>query len=595
MSTTKNLIKPTLLFYWRHAWRYPGKVWGLLLCAPLTLFFHQFLPPLLAANVIDKLSQGGITPNTVWHVLGADLFWFTASSMVGGIVLWRIFIYFNWSLEALVMRDIMRESFNHLMKLDTAFHANSFGGSLVSQTNKLVGSYIRIADAIQFQVYGLIISLVLSTIVLWNKSVLFVAAMWVVSALFFVFSFYMSRISRQRSIVEAGKQNKVTGFLADAITNVFAVKSFAASASESKRFDNATEDLRQATMGVLWATTRQEIVASSVTSTIYAAALFIAVISVVMFGSDISTVFLLVTYTTNISQRLWDLNTVAFRNLNRGFGDARDGIIALQTVPSVLDPAQPAKPAMDTGAIMFDNVTFTHDGSKDNALFRDFNLTVAAGEKVGLVGHSGSGKTSLTKLLLRYVDIDKGAITIDGQNIAAVTQDDLRRHISYVPQEPLLFHRSIRENIAYGKTDATMQEIETAAVQAHAAEFIDTLPDKYETLVGERGVKLSGGQRQRIAIARAMIKNAPILVLDEATSALDSESEALIQRALWKLMEGRTAIVIAHRLSTIQKMDRIIVLDEGKIVEQGSHEQLIRKAGKYAKLWAHQSGGFIED
>jgi len=223
------------------------------------------------------------------------------------------------------------------------------------------------------------------------------------------------------------------------------------------------------------------------------------------------------------------------------------------------------------------------------------DLTIAPGEMVGIVGPSGSGKSTLTRLLLRFSDIDGGAIMIDGQNIAQITQDDLRRFIAYVPQEPLLFHRSIRENIAYGSPKATEKEIVAAARKANAAEFIDHLPDGYDTMVGERGVKLSGGQRQRIAIARAILKNAPILVLDEATSALDSESEILIQEALQKLMQNRTTIVIAHRLSTIQKMDRIVVLADGAIVEQGPHQKLIARKGVYAQMWGHQSGGFIEE
>jgi ATP-binding cassette subfamily B protein len=239
---------------------------------------------------------------------------------------------------------------------------------------------------------------------------------------------------------------------------------------------------------------------------------------------------------------------------------------------------------------------FTHpDSGKDDSLFSKLNLHIKAGEKIGLVGHSGSGKTTLTKLLLRFNDIDSGEILIDGQNVAAITQEDLRRHVAYIPQEPLLFHRSIRENIAYGKPEASDEEIEEAAKKAYATEFIDKLPAGYNTLVGERGVKLSGGQRQRIVIARAILKDAPILVLDEATSALDSESEKYIQAALMELMKKRTAIVIAHRLSTIQKMDRIIVLDHGTIVEEGSHKDLIKQNGTYAKLWAHQSGGFIEE
>ncbi len=212
-----------------------------------------------------------------------------------------------------------------------------------------------------------------------------------------------------------------------------------------------------------------------------------------------------------------------------------------------------------------------------------------------MVGPSGGGKSTLSRLLLRFEDIQSGQITIDGQNISAVTQISLRQAVAYVPQEPLLFHRSILENIAYGKPEATLAAVHTAAQKAYARDFIETLPAGFETVVGERGVKLSGGQRQRVAIARAILKDAPLLVLDEATSALDSESEKVIQQALWELMEGKTAIVIAHRLSTIQRLDRIIVLDGGKIVEDGTHAELLKHKGLYARLWAHQSGGFIEE
>jgi ATP-binding cassette subfamily B protein len=222
-------------------------------------------------------------------------------------------------------------------------------------------------------------------------------------------------------------------------------------------------------------------------------------------------------------------------------------------------------------------------------------LHIKPGEKIGLVGPSGGGKSTLTRLLLRFEELTTGTITIDGQNIAEITQASLREAISYVPQEPLLFHRPILENIAYGRPTATPAEVRAAAKAAHAADFIKDLPHGYDTIVGERGVKLSGGQRQRIAIARAILKDAPLLILDEATSALDSESEVLIQDALWKLMQKRTAIVIAHRLSTIQKMDRILVLEDGAIVEEGTHKQLLKLGGTYARLWGHQSGGFLEN
>ncbi len=244
--------------------------------------------------------------------------------------------------------------------------------------------------------------------------------------------------------------------------------------------------------------------------------------------------------------------------------------------------------------ITLDGVSYRYDDNKEDVL-RNVTLDIPAGQKVGLVGRSGAGKTTITQLLLRFDDVTKGEIRIDGHAITDIQQKSLRQHIAYVPQEPMLFHRSLRENIAYGKQDATEEEITRAAQQANALEFINELPNGLDTHVGERGVKLSGGQRQRIAIARAILKDAPILILDEATSALDSESEKLIQSALKKLMKGRTSIVIAHRLSTIASLDRIIVLEQGRIIEDGSHQELLAKKGLYRSLWDHQSGGFIEE
>jgi ABC-type multidrug transport system fused ATPase/permease subunit len=288
---------------------------------------------------------------------------------------------------------------------------------------------------------------------------------------------------------------------------------------------------------------------------------------------------------------------MATRHYEGAFGDAHEMTLLFDHVPAILDPDHPQSSQIKKGMIQFANISFSYlpDANESDALFENFNLTVKPGEKVGLIGPSGGGKTTVTKLLLRFADVQNGAILIDGQDIRDIKQDDLHKSISFVPQEPLLFHRSITENIGYGDPDANKDEVITAAKQAHADDFIESLSNGYDTLVGERGVKLSGGQRQRIALARAMLKKAPILVLDEATSALDSESEHYIQQSLWKLMQNKTAIVIAHRLSTIQKMDRIAVLDNGKIIEEGSHKELLEKNGMYANLWAHQSGGFIED
>jgi len=282
-------------------------------------------------------------------------------------------------------------------------------------------------------------------------------------------------------------------------------------------------------------------------------------------------------------------------------GVIQDGIETIARDRTIMD-AEGAKPlAVTQGAITFENVTFNYGKSisaKDKPVLADLSLSIAPGEKVGLVGRSGAGKSTLTNLLLRFYDIEKGRILIDGQDIAEVTQDSLRAAIGVVTQDTSLLHRSVIDNIRYGKPDASMAEIEAAARKAHADEFIASLVDPkgrrgYEAHVGERGVKLSGGQRQRIAIARVLLKNAPILVLDEATSALDSEVEQAIQENLYQLMEGKTVIAVAHRLSTIAAMDRLVIMDKGVIVEDGSHRELLEKGGLYASLWQRQSGGFL--
>ena len=311
-------------------------------------------------------------------------------------------------------------------------------------------------------------------------------------------------------------------------------------------------------------------------------------------GISIATLVLIVNYSQSIMGELWDINNI-FKNTNRALGDAHEMTIILDTRDDVVDAPNARTLLLNRATIDFQQISFQHQDAKE-PIFTNFSLHIRPGERVGLVGVSGSGKTTLTKLLLRFADVTQGAVLISGQDIKTVTQQSLRECIAYVPQETTLFHRSVAENIAYAKPDATADEITRAAKLANADEFIRELPNGYDTLVGERGIKLSGGQRQRIAIARAILKNAPILVLDEATSALDSESEALIQDALLTLMQDRTSVVIAHRLSTVASLDRIVVLQDGKIVEQGTHSELLsRPNGVYHHLWARQSGAFMEE
>ena len=308
---------------------------------------------------------------------------------------------------------------------------------------------------------------------------------------------------------------------------------------------------------------------------------------------SIGTLVLVQTYTFNILTQAWNLEK-ALTNFVRAVSDSIDSIDVLTTPLLIENPKKPQESAMQTGAIALENISFTYP--QGDHVFEDFSLQIPAGQSVGIVGKSGSGKTTITKLLLRFYDVDGGAIKIDGQDIRHVRQDDLRKAIAYIPQESILFHRSIRENIGYSNPDATTEQVAQAAKFAHADEFIESFDEGYDTKVGERGVKLSGGQRQRVAIARAMLKSdAPILIMDEATSSLDTLSEQYIQDSFSKLMDGRTTIVIAHRLSTIQKMDRIIVLDKGNIVEDGSHTELLAHDGYYAELWNSQTDGFIQD
>lgn len=592
-----NKMKAVFGYYWKHVKAYPMTAFGVAWSLPLAVLLNAYLPSLILANVLSRLSQHQYTSHHIWSSFGPQLVLYFAV-LFAGMFVWRVVDRFAWKLEGNIQRDIAEEVLDHMLKLSTDFHANNFTGSLVSQTNKVMGSYIRTADTTFFMVYPLIAGIIISSIILIHRAPLYVLFLVVFSATFMTLAVKISRPVRQYGALMASAESRQTGYLADAITNIVAIKSFARGDYEKRRFHKATRETEKSLYQLAKAHKSQMNYLGILSRSMGSLALVVAVVGVMVFGANIATVYLIFSYTSSIVDQLFSFGNQSLRNYNRSIGDAYDMVNNLSQKPSVQDPANPQKPRIHKGEVTFKDVLFDHESSdekKQTALFRDFNLRIEAGQKIGLVGHSGGGKTTLTKLIMRFMDIESGEILIDGQNIAAITQDDLRRFITYVPQEPLLFHRSLAENIQYGNLNASEAEIVKASKLAHAHEFIKELPDGYATLVGERGIKLSGGQRQRIAIARAMLKDAPILVLDEATSALDSESEKLIQDALWKLMEGRTAIVIAHRLSTVQRMDKIVVLDDGKIVEQGSHKELLAGNGVYAKLWAHQSGGFLED
>ncbi|MFJ4345403.1 ABC transporter ATP-binding protein [Pseudomonas sp. NPDC089401] len=394
---------------------------------------------------------------------------------------------------------------------------------------------------------------------------------------------------------QAHARSSMTGRVSDAYTNITTVKLFSHSRREAQFARAAMEDFKQTGLRQMRLVSQFEIVNQALVAALIMGAGGYALW--LWHQGDIGTgaVAAITAMALRINGMshwiMWQMTSL-FENI----GTVQDGMATLTQGPKVQDA--PGAGVLETrgGAVTFDNVSFNYNGERQ--VLDGLNLSIRPGEKVGLVGRSGAGKSTLINLLLRFYDVDSGAIRIDGQNVAKVTQDSLRSAIGMVTQDTSLLHRSIRDNIAYGRPDATDAQIRRAAVNAQADGFIQQLSDRqghsgYDTLVGERGIKLSGGQRQRIAIARVMLKNAPILLLDEATSALDSEVEIAIQESLDEMMQGKTVIAIAHRLSTIAAMDRLIVMDEGRIIEQGTHSELLEKNGTYARLWQHQSGGFL--
>ena len=580
----------TLRLYWAAVKKYPTpllKVYGLL---PITQIAESIISPLLIAGILTKLAQGNIAElsfqkvaPTILAIIGLEFFaLFLANYAI------RIF----WRFEEDVMRDLSMKSFKHLSNMSYRFFSDRFSGSLVSQVNKFTGAFERFTDVITWNVYRLIVMIIAACIVLAPKAPIVVVAILVLTSIYVPTVWFFRKRLTPLNKKWSEAETKKNGMLADGISNILAIKAFSNESKEIALYKKRSDAVYNRSISTMKMTMSQELITGSIQVALYISVIGFSIWLATTGRIAVGIIYLCLDYIRTILNRLWDLNGT-FRAITRVFGDAHDMTEILMIDAEVADDSAAKRLHASKGVLTFNNVTFSYPEAK-GPLFKNFNMSITQGQSVGLVGHSGSGKTSITKLILRFMDIQSGSIEIDGQNIAQVRQQDVRNAISYVPQEPLLFHRSIAENISYGKENASQKEIEAAAKKAHAHDFIVDLPDGYETLVGERGVKLSGGQKQRIAIARTFLKDAPIIVLDEATSALDSESEMLIQDALMKLMKGKTAIVIAHRLSTIQRLDKVIVLADGKIIEQGSHDELVKNNGSYADLWKHQSGGFIK-
>jgi ATP-binding cassette, subfamily B, bacterial len=449
-----------------------------------------------------------------------------------------------------------------------------------------------ISDSLFWTLLPMIVSMAIIVVVLSLRNLGMGLATLAWLLVFFTVNFFFSNWKYKYDVSETEAVSKTTGFLSDTITNFSSIKLFNGNKRENKSFNELTDSVRRKSQ-FNWSVEELFNGTSSLLMIVLEFGLLFFAVRLWHRGQFTPGDFVLVqVYVLLIIDQSWQFGRMV-RGFYRSFSDAEEMTTLLGTAPEIVDRPGAKQLKVKDGAIEFKQVVFCYHETRK--VLDDFNLVIKPGEKIALIGPSGAGKTTVIKLLLRNFDLTAGHIFIDGQDIAGVTQESLWQAVSLVPQDPVLFHRSLKENIRYGRPNATDAEVIKAAKLAHCHEFINDLPEGYDTFVGERGIKLSGGERQRVAIARAILRNAPILVLDEATSSLDSESESLIQDALEKLMRDKTVIVIAHRLSTIRKMDRIVFVDEGQIKEEGTHAELEKKTdGLYRNLWERQAGGFMK-
>ncbi|SDG37645.1 ATP-binding cassette, subfamily B [Pelagibacterium luteolum] len=488
-----------------------------------------------------------------------------------------------------MMKEVVNESFFRVQRFSTDWHANTFAGSTVRKMTRGMWAIDLFNDTILMAMLPSVVMLVGTTVLLAAFWPLMGLVIGLGSVAYIVLTIVLTvKFVAPAASLSNSWDTRTGGALADAVSCNAVVKSFGAEKREEQRLDWVVNKWQGRTSRT-WNR-------GNINGTVQMATLLILRGAILLTGivlwqqglasaGDIAFVltsfFVLQAYLQDVGMHI--------RNLQRSVNDMEE-LVELNAEPYGIADKRGAKPIeIGDGAIAFDAVTFKY-GGHIKPLYENFSVDIKSGEKIGLVGHSGSGKTTFVKLIQRLHDVTEGKILIDGQNIADHTQSSLRGQIAIVQQEPILFHRTLADNIAYARPTATRDEVIQAAVMANAHDFIMTLPKGYETMVGERGVKLSGGERQRVAIARAFLADNPILILDEATSSLDSESELLIQQAIERLMTGRTTLVIAHRLSTVRALDRILVFDKGKIVEEGDHSALIRREGGiYRRLFEKQA------
>lgn len=588
----KPAVKRTLRRFWEVTRMVPGAAFLAVFTSVAYVALLIFVNTWVMGLIVDRVQAAPVPADKVWEVFGPYILALLLVNLIGQICS-KLQDYAVYKLQINGNYHLARLCFDTLSNQSMTFHTSRFGGALVSQTSKFMSGYTQMVDVVVYSLIPTIASTACTFIALAPAVPAYAAALAVMLVIYVIVATRMYQRILPLSAATAKAQNRLSGVLSDAVTNILAVKTCGREDFEKELFDEADLAAMQAESRSMRATMQRGFTTSGIITVIMLIVSIFVAGGNAWFGISGGMLVMMFSYTYQLSMRFNYINSMMQR-MNRAIGDASE-MARILDEPRLVEDAPGAPDLVVTeGSIDFDHLGFAYADAEGDRVFTDLNLHIPAGQRVGLVGRSGSGKTTLTKLLLRLSDVQDGHVRVDGQDISTCTQQSLRRQIAYVPQEALLFHRSIRENIAYGRPGASEEEVRRAAELANALEFIDRLPSGLDTLVGERGVKLSGGQRQRVAIARAILTDAPILVLDEATSALDSESEALVQDALENLMRGRTSIVVAHRLSTVAALDRIVVLADGEIVEDGTHTELAEAEGEYAALWNRQTGAFLD-